>query len=78
MTDLFDPKHDRGTACTDAARMLLPLLGGQTKLSRRDLNEAMVHAFGGSDAEPRNCYWPPHADGMDPEDVVRFKSHDFH
>lgn len=53
MTDLFDPKHDRGTACTDAARMLLPLLGGQTKLSRRDLNEAMVHAFGGSDAEGR-------------------------
>ena len=28
--------------------------------------------------EPRNQYWPPHADGMDPEDVVRFKSHDFH
>ena len=28
--------------------------------------------------EPRNCYWPPHAEGMDPEDVVRFKSHDFH
>lgn len=27
--------------------------------------------------EPRNCYWPPHADGMDPEEVVRFKSHDF-
>ena len=23
-------------------------------------------------------YWPPHAEGMDPEDVVRFKSHDFH
>ncbi|WP_267347122.1 error-prone DNA polymerase [Sphingomonas sp. GM_Shp_2] len=28
--------------------------------------------------EPRNSYWPPHAEGMDPEDVVRFKSHDFH
>ena len=28
--------------------------------------------------EPRNQYWPPHADGKDPEDVVRFKSHDFH
>ncbi len=28
--------------------------------------------------EPRNSYWPPHADGMDPEEVVRFKSHDFH
>ncbi|MDD1450047.1 hypothetical protein NHF48_002300 [Sphingomonas sp. H160509] len=27
--------------------------------------------------EPRNCYWPPHAEGMDPEDGVRFKSHDF-
>ncbi len=27
--------------------------------------------------EPRNSYWPPHADGMDPEEVVRFKSHDF-
>ncbi len=27
---------------------------------------------------PRNCYWPPHANGMDPEDVIRFKSHDFH
>ncbi|WP_242416458.1 error-prone DNA polymerase [Sphingomonas panni] len=27
--------------------------------------------------EPRDCYWPPHADGMDPEAVVRFRSHDF-
>ncbi len=27
--------------------------------------------------EPRNCYWPPHAEGMDPEDAVRFNSHDF-
>ncbi len=27
--------------------------------------------------EPRNCYLPPHAEGMDPEDAVRFKSHDF-
>ncbi|MGF7152130.1 error-prone DNA polymerase [Sphingomonas zeicaulis] len=27
--------------------------------------------------EPRDSYWPPHADGMDPEQVVRFKSHDF-
>ncbi|WP_232491818.1 error-prone DNA polymerase [Novosphingobium kaempferiae] len=28
--------------------------------------------------KPYNSYWPPHADGRDPEDVVRFKSHDFH
>ncbi len=27
--------------------------------------------------EPRNSYSPPHAEGMDPEDAVRFKSHDF-
>lgn len=27
---------------------------------------------------PRDFYWPPHAEGMDPEEVVRFKSHDFH
>jgi hypothetical protein len=27
---------------------------------------------------PRNSYWPPHADGMDPEAVVTFKSQDFH
>ena len=27
---------------------------------------------------PRSCYWPPHADGMDPEDAVRIKSRDFH
>jgi error-prone DNA polymerase len=27
--------------------------------------------------EPRNSYWPPHAEGKDPEEVVRFKSHDF-
>ncbi len=26
---------------------------------------------------PRSSYWPPHAEGMDPEDAVRFKSHDF-
>jgi error-prone DNA polymerase len=28
--------------------------------------------------EPRDSYWPPHAEGTDPEEVVRFKSHDFH
>ncbi len=25
----------------------------------------------------RDSYWPPHADGMDPEDVICVKSHDF-
>ena len=32
---------------------------------------------GGWSPAPRSDYWPPHADGMDPEDVVRFKSQDF-
>ena len=27
---------------------------------------------------PRDSYWPPHANGMDPEAVVRIKSRDFH
>ena len=27
---------------------------------------------------PRDHYWPPHANGMDPEAVVRTKSRDFH
>ncbi len=27
---------------------------------------------------PRDSYWPPHANGMDPEVVVRVKSRDFH
>ncbi|WP_419826683.1 hypothetical protein [Sphingomonas sp.] len=27
---------------------------------------------------PRDCYWPPHADGMDPKDaVVRVKDRNF-
>ena len=28
--------------------------------------------------KPMNSYWPPHAEGRDPEEVVRFRSHDFH
>ncbi|MCD2325006.1 error-prone DNA polymerase [Sphingomonas sp. IC-56] len=35
------------------------------------------HRGKGWSPEPRDCYWPPHADGMDPEQVLRFKSHDF-
>jgi error-prone DNA polymerase len=27
--------------------------------------------------EVRNSYWPPHADGMDPEDAIRLKTRDF-
>ena len=26
---------------------------------------------------PRDSYWPPHAAGMDPEEVVRVKTRDF-
>jgi error-prone DNA polymerase len=31
----------------------------------------------GWSSSPRDCYWPPHADGMDPEQVVRLRSRDF-
>ena len=41
MTDLFDPKHDRATACTDAARMLLPLLGGHPMRDPRARRRAL-------------------------------------
>jgi error-prone DNA polymerase len=27
--------------------------------------------------EVRDSYWPPHADGMDPEDAIRLKTRDF-
>ncbi|NJR80845.1 strawberry notch family protein [Sphingomonas corticis] len=53
MTDLFDAAHDRASACTDAARRLVWLFAGDAKLTRRDLNEAMIAAYGGTDAEGR-------------------------
>ncbi len=31
----------------------------------------------GGSPKPLGSYWPAHASGMDSEEVVRFKSHDF-
>ena len=31
----------------------------------------------GFEPQVRDSYWPPHAESMDPEDVLRVKSHDF-
>ncbi len=50
MTDLFDAA-DR--ADREAARRLLPHLQAETPITRRTLNDAMVTAFGGTDAEGR-------------------------
>ena len=50
MTDLFKAADH---ADRQAARQLLTSLSSDTPLTRRQLNEAMVSAFGGSDAEGR-------------------------
>lgn len=50
MTDLF-PAAER--ADHHAARLLLPHLASGEPITRRALNEAMVSAYGGSDADGR-------------------------
>lgn len=50
MTDLF---HAANRADREAARQLLPLLGSGRNITRQHLNEAMLAAYGGSDAEGR-------------------------
>ncbi|WP_294202896.1 hypothetical protein [uncultured Sphingomonas sp.] len=37
-----------------------------------------IGKLGGWRPGPRDSYWPPHANGQDPEQVVRIKSRDFH
>ena len=50
MTDLF---HAAKQSDRQAARLLLPLLCSGETITRRDLNQAMIAAYGGSDAEGR-------------------------
>ena len=50
MTDLF---HAANRADREAARQILPRLSWGEKITRRHLNEAMVAAYGGSDADGR-------------------------
>lgn len=50
MTDLF---HAANRAGNEAARQLLPHLSSGQPVTRRHINEAMVAAYGGSDAEGR-------------------------
>ncbi|PBN41358.1 strawberry notch-like NTP hydrolase domain-containing protein [Sphingobium sp. D43FB] len=50
MTDLF---HAANRADREAARQLLPHLSSGQPVTRRRINEAMVAAYGGSDAEGR-------------------------
>ena len=50
MTDLF---HAANRADREAARQILPRLSLGEKITRRHLNEAMVAAYGGSDADGR-------------------------
>ncbi|MEL0252019.1 MAG: hypothetical protein VW935_08735, partial [Novosphingobium sp.] len=50
MTDLF---HAADRADHHAARLLLPHLAADGAISRRLINDIMVTAFGGSDADGR-------------------------
>jgi error-prone DNA polymerase len=71
---------DHGALLTQVGAMSFPHRTGRGDGARHagspDRGEA-GYKQGGWSPSPRSCYWPPHADGMDPEDVVRFKSHDF-
>ncbi|MCC7248251.1 MAG: hypothetical protein IT473_06490, partial [Lysobacter sp.] len=64
---------------------LLAEIGSMDYVHRTGRGDGARHAGSPDRGEPgwrpvaRDCYWPPHADGMDPEDaVLRIKSHDFH
>ncbi|KRB93223.1 helix-hairpin-helix domain-containing protein [Sphingomonas sp. Root720] len=62
---------------------LLAQLGGMSFPHQTGRGDGARHAGSpdrgdkGWSTSPRNCYWPPHADGMDPENVVRVQSRDF-
>ena len=62
---------------------LLSQLGGMSFPHQTGRGDGARHAGSpdrgdkGWSPSPRNCYWPPHADGMDPENVVRVQSRDF-
>ncbi|AOW24674.1 MULTISPECIES: strawberry notch family protein [Sphingomonas] len=51
MTDLFDPAPARADHATAAARLLLPAIAGDAKITRAMLNDAMIRAYGGTDAD---------------------------
>ena len=44
MTDLFDPAPARADHATAAARLLLPAIAGDPKITRAMLNDAMIRA----------------------------------
>ena len=53
MTDLFEAANTRIPCCNAAARLLVPHLEGDGRLTRVILNKAMAEAYGGTDAEGR-------------------------
>ena len=53
MTDLFDDALFRAGACTAAAKALEPAILADVKITRAMLNDAMIGAYGGTDAEGR-------------------------
>ncbi|PAX09027.1 error-prone DNA polymerase [Sphingomonas lenta] len=66
---------DRGDLLAQVGAMSFPHRTGRGDGARHAGSPDRGDA--GWSPSPRDCYWPPHADGMDPEDVIRVKSHDF-
>ena len=61
---------------------LLRRIGGMAMPHKTGRGDGARHGGAPVRGDPgwrrRDSYWPPHADGMDPEAVVRVKSRDFH
>ena len=66
---------DRGDLLAQVGAMSFPHRTGRGDGARHAGSPDRGDA--GWSPSPRDCYWPPHADGMDPEDVIRVKSRDF-
>ncbi|MBM6577844.1 error-prone DNA polymerase [Microvirga sp. SRT01] len=67
---------DQGTLLAQVGQMDFPHTTGRGDGARHA--GAPDRGDAGWRPGPRDSYWPPHAAGADPEDVVRVKSRDFH
>jgi error-prone DNA polymerase len=67
---------DQGDLLSQIGRMAFPHQTGRGDGARHAGSPDRGDA--GWNPQVRDSYWPPHATGLDPEDVVRVKSRDFH
>jgi len=72
---ICDRIEDHGSLLAQVGDMAFPHRTGRGDGARHA--GAPDRGDAGWSPSPRDCYWPPHADGMDPEQVVRLRSRDF-